>query len=92
MSIKNEKLWELYQKWLMSEGRVADVISTEVQEYERCIAELTRINKKQRNEIAGLRRQNDLLLDLLEDVRNGDPSIEAMPAYRAAIDGGALED
>ena len=92
MSIKNEKIWELYQKWLIPEGRVADVISTEVQEYERSISELTRINKKQRNEIAGLRRQNDLLLDLLEDVRNGDPSIEAMPAYRAAIDGGALED
>ena len=70
--------------------RIETAVTQPEETNERCIAELTRINKKQRNEIAGLRRQNDLLLDLLEDVRNGDPSIEAMPAYRAAVDGGAL--
>ena len=102
MSIKNEKLWELYQKWLMSEGRVADVISTEVQEYERCIAELTRINKKQRNEIAGLRRQNDLLRtvdyranELINKMcypEYDERALSYLEVRQAAVDGGALED
>ena len=102
MSIKNEKIWELYQKWLIPEGRVADVISTEVQEYERSISELTRINKKQRNEIAGLRRQNDLLRtvdyranELINKMcypEYDERALSYLEVRQAAVDGGALED
>ena len=42
-------------------------------------------------ELASVRQQNARLLDLLEDIRNGDPTVELMPAWEKAVDGGALE-
>ena len=41
--------------------------------------------------IARLEREKGLLVDLVEEIRNGDPFVEFMPAYRKTIDDGALK-
>ena len=44
-----------------------------------------------RETISRLERKNGLLVDLVEEIRNGDPFVEFMPAYRKTIDDGALK-
>ena len=43
------------------------------------------------SQLAESQRREGLLFDLVENIRNGDPAVEFMPAYKAAIDGGALD-
>lgn len=93
--IKNEAIKELYKQWLIPEGTVDRVISTEIEKYEKRISELNRQNEllrivakaAEKHLIAienGFRMGTNHPLDTIE-LRN-----ELRSSLYAAIDSNAL--